>query len=221
MNFYRKPANGDNPKIHLELDYQHSVVQSAFTVLNNKQRLLFESPRPKFDRTTLLHNVNRIKHFLPKGSTINKMEKSYEDIIGWKEPARTVKFFVFYMFFVYYFHIWWLPVILLYFFFKNWKTKSAAHTSLVKALSVNEDDDDEEEEAVDEEQKRSFMKSLDGLQKILLEIQEKSGVVASYFERVHNLFHHEETFLSLLMCGLLIISACILFIFGLRQGSYI
>ena len=57
---------------------------------------------------------------------------------------------------------------------------------------------------------------MDGLQKILLEIQEKSGIVASYFERIHNLFHHEEPFLAQLSGFLLLVAATILFFCGLR-----
>ena len=65
----------------------------------------------------------RIKYFLPKGSTITRIKNSYLAVIGWTEPARTVKYFVFYMFFVYYFHIWWIPVLALYLLFYNWKNK--------------------------------------------------------------------------------------------------
>ena len=64
---------------------------------------MYEVPKPKFERQVLLENVTRIKQFIPKGSTIVRLKKSYSDIIAWREPARTVKYFVFYMFFVYYF----------------------------------------------------------------------------------------------------------------------
>ena len=214
---FRKSANGDSPKIHLKLDYSHSRSQAAISVFQNKEKLLYEVPKPKFERSKLLHNVNRIKHFLPKGSTITKMEKGYDDIIAWREPATTVKYFVFYMFFVYYFHIWWLPIMLTYILFNNWRSKNVKLVSTTaKTEAVQDDEEEEDEETVDEEDKKSLLKSIDSLQKILLEIQEKSGVVASYCERIHNLFHHEETFLSRLLSVVLLLAAFILFVFGLR-----
>ena len=121
----RKMANGDDPKIQLKLDYKQNTVKAAVSVFQNKESLLYEVPKPKFDRPKLLQNVNRIKNFLPKGSTINRYKQSYEDIIAWKEPARTVKYFVFYMFFVYYFNICWLPIFLFYILFINWKHKGS------------------------------------------------------------------------------------------------
>ena len=121
----RKVANGDDPKIQLKLDYKQNTVKAAVSVFQNKESLLYEVSKPKFDRPKLLQNVNRIKNFLPKGSTINRYKQSYEDIIAWKEPARTVKYFVFYMFFVYYFNICWLPIFLFYILFINWKHKGS------------------------------------------------------------------------------------------------
>ena len=79
-----------------------------------------------------------------------------------------------------------------------------------------DEEEDEDDDMIDDEEKTTILKSLDGLQKILLEIQEKSGIVASYFERIHNLFHHEEPFLSQLSGFLLLVSATILFFCGLR-----
>lgn len=70
---------------------------------------------------------------------------------------------------------------------------------------------------MEDEEKKSLMKSLDSLQKILLETQEWCGLVASYFERVSNLFHHEEPFLSGLVALLLLAAALVLFMLGLRN----
>ena len=128
----RKAANGEFPQIKLLLEYKHFPVRTAISVLQNKEPLLFEVPKPKFERPKLLHNVNRIKHFLPKGSTINRYKQSYEDVIAWKEPGRTVKYFVFYMFFVYYFNICWLPIFLIYILFINWRHKNNSDLPLGK-----------------------------------------------------------------------------------------
>ena len=84
---------------------------------------------------------------------------------------------------------------------------------------VEEDEEDDEEETAEDEERRSLLKSLDSIQKILLETQEGCGIVASYFERVTNLFTHEEPFISGLVTCLLGITASILFVFGLRTVS--
>eukprot|EP00092_Neocalanus_flemingeri_P023579 GFUD01025569.1.p1 GENE.GFUD01025569.1~~GFUD01025569.1.p1 ORF type:complete len:721 (+),score=203.23 GFUD01025569.1:280-2442(+) len=213
----RKPAKGDNPKLHLEIKYVRNTIRSAITVFKNKEDLLFEVPKPKFERTILLKNVNRIKQFLPKGSTITNIKKSYSDIIAWQNPARTVKYFVFYMFLVYYFHIWWIPVFLLYCLANNWKMKKSNNTKIPRIIvnkDLAEDDDDEEEET--QEEKKSLKQSLDSLQNILQEFQEGCGLVASYLERISNLCHFEEPFLTVLFCGLLIVLSLVLWLFGLR-----
>jgi len=213
----RKSAKGDSPKLHLEIKYTHNIIRSAITVFKNKDDVLFEVQKNKFDRTILLKNVNRIKQFLPKGSTINNIKKSYSDIIAWHLPVRTVKYFVFYMFFVYYFHIWWIPVFVLYCLAKNWNNKRSKNDETQKVLvktEMVEDEEDEEEETLEE--KKSLKQSLDSLQNILQEFQEGCGLVASYFERVSNLCHFEEPFLSLLFCGLLVAVSLVLWFFGLR-----
>ena len=74
-------------------------------------------------------------------------------------------------------------------------------------------EDDEEDE---EEQKKSLLKSLDSLQKILLEFQVVTGLVASYLERISNLFHFEEPFLTHLWAALLLATASVLWLLGLR-----
>jgi len=215
----RKEAKGDSPKLHLELQYVHNPIRSAITVFKNKDDLLYEVSKAKFERATLLRNVNRIKQFLPKGSTITKMKNSYSDIIAWKNPARTVKYFIFYMFFVYYFQIWWIPVFLLFRFYKNWKNKRnkipPEQEIIAKAEVIDDADDDDEEEM--QEEKKSLKQSLDSLQNILLEFQEGCGLVASYLERLFNLCHFEEQALSLLFCFLLFILSLILYLIGLRS----
>ena len=101
---------------------------------SNKEDILYEVSKPKFEKNTLLENVRRIKQFMPKGSTVVRMKKSYSDIIAWREPARTVKYFVFYMFFIYYFSLYWVPLFLLYTLYINWRTSRYA---LTKREEVN------------------------------------------------------------------------------------
>lgn len=168
-----------------------------------------------------MKNVNRIKRFLPKGSTITKIKQAYTDIIAWEDPARTVNYFVFYMFFVYYFQIWWVPTIMLYYLCKNYRNRqkniAVSRTSDVKN-EVMEEDEDEDEDHQDgkHEEKKSLKLSLDALQTILLEFQEGCGSVGSYFERISNLFYFEEPFLTFLFCCLLAVASLVLWMFGLR-----
>eukprot|EP00090_Calanus_glacialis_P002726 TRINITY_DN12036_c0_g1_i1.p1 TRINITY_DN12036_c0_g1~~TRINITY_DN12036_c0_g1_i1.p1 ORF type:complete len:705 (-),score=187.46 TRINITY_DN12036_c0_g1_i1:134-2248(-) len=214
----RKMAKGDSPKLHLEISFVQNKIRSAITVFQNKDDLLFEVPKVKFDRTVLSKNVSRLKQFLPKGSTMTKIKTSYSDIIAWKDPPRTVKYFLFYMFIVYHFQIWWVPVFLLYHLFINLKNKKSGKSRNIPRIVVKgdlgEDEDDEEEES--QEGKKSLKQSLDSLQNILLEFQVGCGLVASYFERISNLCHFEEPFLTFLFCGLLVIVSLVLWCLGLR-----
>ena len=215
---FRKMAKGDSPKLHLEISFVQNKIRSAITVFQNKDDLLFEVPKVKFDRTVLSKNVSRLKQFLPKGSTMTKIKTSYSDIIAWKDPPRTVKYFLFYMFIVYHFQIWWVPVFLLYHLFINLKNKKSGKSRNIPRIVVKgdlgEDEDDEEEES--QEGKKSLKQSLDSLQNILLEFQVGCGLVASYFERISNLCHFEEPFLTFLFCGLLVIVSLVLWCLGLR-----
>lgn len=214
----RKSAKGDEPKIHLEVRFVHNPIRSAITVLKNKEDVLFEVPKAKFERATLLRNVNRIKFFLPKGSTMSRLKTSYTDIIAWKTPVRTVKYFVFYIFIVYYFQIWFIPVFLLYRLFVNWKNMKSDVNRVIPRTSIKNDviDDEDDEEEESQEEKKSLKQSLDSLQNILQEFQEGSGMVASYFERISNLCYFEEPFLTFLFSGLLVALSLVLWFFGLR-----
>ena len=104
---------------------------------SNKDDVLYEVSKPKFEKNILLENVRRIKQFIPKGSTVVRMKKSYSDIIAWREPARTVKYFVFYMFFVYYFSLYWIPLFLLYTLFSNWRTSRLVATGKEEVYTIS------------------------------------------------------------------------------------
>lgn len=171
--------------------------------------------RPKFDRVTLLRNVNRIKVFMPKGSTIQKVKQTYTDIIAWTEPARTVKFFIFYMFFIYYFQLWWVPAAALVFLIINFRNRSRRY--IPSPVTREESVEEEEEEEEDKEEKKSLKQSLDSLQNTLQEVQEGCGVVASYMEKIVNMANFEEVFLSVLSCILLLGTSLVLVYFGLRS----
>ena len=219
---FRKQGKGDCPRLQLKMFYRFNKIRSAVCTFRNKNEVLYEVPKPKFDRAALVKNVNRIKRFLPKGSTITKMKQSYNDIIAWDAPARTVKYFVFYMFFVYYFQIWWLPTIMLYYLGNNYlhkKEKTGPDSANVAKIEIVEEDDDEDDEYQEDkhDEKKSLKFSFDSLQTILLEFQEACGSNASYFERILNLFYFEEPFLSFLLCSLLAFVSFVLWMFGLRQ----
>ena len=200
------------------MTYLHNPFRAAITVLRNKEETLYELPKAKFERTTLLRNVSRIKHFLPKGSTITGLKNRYTDIIAWKDPLRTIKYFILYILFVYHFQIWFIPVFLLFRLGSNWKNRKMDANRRMQRISVNNDvieyEDDEEEEL--QEEKKSIKQSIDSLQNILLEFQEGSGTVASYFERISNLFYFEEPFLTFLFSALLVIFSLVLWALGLR-----
>ena len=102
--------------------------------------------------------------------------------------------------------------------FINLKNKKSGKSRNIPRIVVKgdlgEDEDDEEEES--QEGKKSLKQSLDSLQNILLEFQVGCGLVASYFERISNLCHFEEPFLTFLFCGLLVIVSLVLWCLGLR-----
>ena len=87
---------------------------------------------------------------------------------------------------------------------------------MVQLKTDTEEEEVDEEEEDEEEEKKSFMKNLDSLQKILLEFQVGTGLVASYCERISNLFQFEEPFLTKLWSAGLLITAGLLWLLGLR-----
>ena len=87
---------------------------------------------------------------------------------------------------------------------------------MVQLKTDTEEEEVDEEEEDEEEEKKSFMKNLDSLQKILLEFQVGTGLVASYCERISNLFQFEEPFLTNLWSAGLLITAGLLWLLGLR-----
>ena len=66
-HFVRKAANGDSPRIKICIKYiPKDNIKSTLSVLSNLEPILYQVPKPKFERQRLLHNVNRIKQFLVK-----------------------------------------------------------------------------------------------------------------------------------------------------------
>ena len=70
---FRKQGKGDCPRLQLKIYYRINKIRSAVCTFRNKNEVLYEVPKPKFDRAALVKNVNRIKIFLPKRSTITEM----------------------------------------------------------------------------------------------------------------------------------------------------
>ena len=78
------------------------------------------------------------------------------------------------------------------------------------------DDDNEDEDEADESQRRSLKQSWQQLQNILTEIQNASGLMASFLEKVWNLFCFTNPFLSLLLGLAMGTAALVLWFLGLR-----
>ena len=107
---------------------------------------------------------------------------------------------------------------MLYYLGKNYRNKQANTSAPCVAIvrtDTPDEEDDEDEENQDEkhEEKKSMKLSFDALQTILLEFQEGCGSVGSYFERISNLFHFEEPFLTFLFCCLLAVASLVLWMF--------
>ena len=56
----RKAARGDSPTLKLEIQFVQNKVRAAITALSNKEERETELAAPKFERSVLQRNVNRI-----------------------------------------------------------------------------------------------------------------------------------------------------------------
>jgi len=105
--------------------------------------------------------------------------------------------------------------------FRNYRSsRNRPNLPKLPAREESLEEEDEEEDNLDggslKEERKSLKQSLDTLQNTLLEFQEGCGLVASYLERISNMAHFEEAFLTGLFCFILILASLILGTLGLR-----
>uniref|UniRef100_A0ABM5EWV6 Multiple C2 and transmembrane domain-containing protein 2 isoform X1 n=2 Tax=Pogona vitticeps TaxID=103695 RepID=A0ABM5EWV6_9SAUR len=198
--------------ICLELDVLFNPVKASIRTFSPRQRRFLEDNR-KFSKKILSRNVDRVKRItMTLWNTIQFLRSCFL----WESPVRSVVAFVVFVVTVWHFELYMVPLALLLLFAYNFsritpeKVTSPQDPQDCFVLEDDEDDDDKECE------KKGLIERIHMVQDIVLTVQTILEEIASFSERIKNMFNWTVPFLSALACLILAVVVITLYYIPLR-----
>ncbi|XP_076171082.1 multiple C2 domain and transmembrane region protein isoform X7 [Ptiloglossa arizonensis] len=234
----RGRAKGNSPQILLEMTVVWNVLRACIRTLNPKEKKYME-PGVRFKRQVFLRNVLRLKAIIIIFIDIGKYIQSCWE---WESKMRSIIALVFFIFGCYYFEPYMIPVaallILLRYYLlygdgsglNQWVSGQVAaitgtplshHTGPYFHVEGEDGpttpgDDDDDDDDKDKEEKKSLKERLQAIQDVTQTVQNSIGCIASFCERVKNLFNFTVPYLSYLAIMLMILAAAVLYFIPIR-----
>lgn len=203
--------------IELEMYFVYNHFKAAARTFSPRERKILH-PEPRFKVTTMKHNINRMAKVI---GAIVELSQFIQSCFDWDSKVRSCLAFVVFVIVVLNFEMYMLPLTLLIILLKN-----LFLLQLVKKLTKNkgdeevtdEDDDDEDDEKEEkgETKGRSFREKLQSIQDACLQLQEAMDTVASFNERIKNVFTWTVPWLSMLAITILMTTVIILYYISLK-----
>ncbi|XP_076171080.1 multiple C2 domain and transmembrane region protein isoform X5 [Ptiloglossa arizonensis] len=219
----RGRAKGNSPQILLEMTVVWNVLRACIRTLNPKEKKYME-PGVRFKRQVFLRNVLRLKAIIIIFIDIGKYIQSCWE---WESKMRSIIALVFFIFGCYYFEPYMIPVAALLILLRYYLVAAITGTPLSHHTGPyfhveGEDgpttpgDDDDDDDDKDKEEKKSLKERLQAIQDVTQTVQNSIGCIASFCERVKNLFNFTVPYLSYLAIMLMILAAAVLYFIPIR-----
>lgn len=193
----RKPANGENPRIQLEVKIDWNPIRAAYRTTRKPEIKYMEKDSKKFELKALTYNVARVKNEIIKivswinfftGRDLEGNMKAVEMIFDWESKVKSLFVCCAFVLAVWFFEIWMIPFALLIPFVLRMMgvQKTEEMKKEVEKIDNEEDDMDLEDD------KSTFAR----MKEIGLVVQTKVGFLANIIEAVGNVFNFSAPFLS-------------------------
>ncbi|XP_051004684.1 multiple C2 and transmembrane domain-containing protein 2 [Acomys russatus] len=199
--------------IYLEMDLIYNPVKASLKTFSPREKRFMEESR-KLSKKILSRDVDRVKRLtMAIWNTIQFFKSCFQ----WESTLRSTIAFVVFLVAVWNFELYMIPLALLLLFLYNFLRPMKGKGSSTQDNQESTDvDDEEEEEEEKESEKKGIIERLYMVQDIVSTVQNILEEVASFGERIKNVFNWTVPFLSLLACLILAIATVALYFIPLR-----
>ncbi|KAJ6662860.1 hypothetical protein lerEdw1_011064 [Lerista edwardsae] len=193
--------------IHLELDVLFNPIKASVRTFSPPERRFLQDNR-KFSKKILSRNVDRVKRItMAIWNTIQFLRSCFL----WESPTRSVIAFVVFVVTVWHFELYMVPLALLLLFAYNFSLitpeKAASTQDPQDCMDVEDDEDDDDKES----EKKGLIDRIYMVQDIVITVQNLLEEIASFAERIKNMFNWSVPFLSTLACLVLAVATVVLY----------
>uniref|UniRef100_A0AAR2KTJ8 C2 domain-containing protein n=1 Tax=Pygocentrus nattereri TaxID=42514 RepID=A0AAR2KTJ8_PYGNA len=194
--------------IFLEADVIYNSVKASLRTFETPEQK-YIGEESKVSKQLLLQNFNRVKRcimfLINMGSYINSC-------FEWESPRRSICAFLAFVLVVWNLELYMVPLSLL--LFLGWNYFLLASGKETREGSVSEDEECEKDEK--DSDKKGFMDKLYAIQDVCISVQTALDEVASYGERIKNIFNWTVPFLSWLAIAALCVASLLVYLIPLR-----
>ncbi|XP_036029124.1 multiple C2 and transmembrane domain-containing protein 2 isoform X2 [Onychomys torridus] len=199
--------------IYLEMDLIYNPVKASIRTFTPREKRFMEDSR-KLSKKILSRDADRVKRLtMAIWNTIQFCKSCFQ----WESTLRSTIAFVVFLVTVWNFELYMIPLALLLLFLYNFlrpvKGKASSTQDSQESTDIDEEEEEEEEK---ESEKKGLIERIYMVQDIVSTVQNILEEVASFGERIKNMFNWTVPFLSLLACLILAIATVALYFIPLR-----
>uniref|UniRef100_A0A8C6QDS0 Multiple C2 and transmembrane domain-containing protein 2 n=1 Tax=Nannospalax galili TaxID=1026970 RepID=A0A8C6QDS0_NANGA len=192
--------------IYLELDLIYNPVKASIRTFSPREKRFVEDSR-KLSKKILSRDVDRVKRLtVAIWSTVQFLKSCFQ----WESTLRSTIAFVVFLVTVWNFELYMIPLALLLLFIHNFLRPMKGKTGGTQESQVSKDAQSKESE------KKGLIERIYMVQDIVSTVQNILEEIASFGERIKNMFNWTVPFLSLLACLILAIATVALYFVPLR-----
>ncbi|XP_050005084.1 multiple C2 and transmembrane domain-containing protein 2 isoform X1 [Alexandromys fortis] len=197
--------------IYLEMDLIYNPVKASIRTFAPREKRFVEDSR-KLSKKILSRDADRVKKLtMAVWNTIQFFKSCFQ----WESTLRSTIAFVVFLVTVWNFELYMIPLALLLIFLYNFLRPMKGKASSTQDSQESTDVEEEEEEEKESE-KKGLIERIYMVQDIVSTAQNILEEVASFGERIKNMFNWTVPFLSLLACLILVIATVALYFIPLR-----
>ncbi|XP_032906599.1 multiple C2 and transmembrane domain-containing protein 2 [Amblyraja radiata] len=209
----RKLGQAEKGVLYLQMDIISNPIKASLRTFKPKEpRKLDENS--KFSKKVLTRNLRRVRNIT---RTLWSTARYIQSCFEWESTLRSLIAFMLYLAVVWTFEIYMLPLALLMILAWNYiqiaRGKVVSHQYL-EYEDVDGDDDEDDDEK--DSERKGLLGKLHKVQDIVISVQNFLDTIASFGERLKNVFNWTVPFLGKLGCTVLAVCTIVLYFVPLR-----
>ncbi|CAK9293688.1 unnamed protein product [Gordionus sp. m RMFG-2023] len=203
-------------EIQLEMVITYNIVKACIQSFQPKEEKIIFTPTT-FNKSIFIDNVNRTKALIKE---VMAMKENMPSIFNWENPKISLISFLAFILLVYYFHPCMIPILIGALFVKGYMDKKRGFDIRYEPTVQEEDDNEIESQSTklekEKDPKTGIKSTIQIIQETCQTIQNTLDSLASYGERVKNIFNFSLPLLSYIAIILLVIGFFLLYFIPIR-----
>lgn len=195
--------------ILLEIEVIFNPIKASLRTFNPKERKFMED-NPKFSKKVLTRNVVRVRNIY---RAVNQVLQSIKSCFQWESVQRSIIAFMVFVLTVWYWEFYMLPLFLVLLLIWNYLQIASERVGLeLDSVDIGDEEDEDEKES----ERKGLIEKIHMVQEIVITVQNLLEEIASFAERIKNMFNWSVPFLSNLAFLVLIIVTVITYFIPIR-----